>query len=84
MNQKQENWDSIIEDKTNLFDLRYKKVWRCRDLLIMFAKRDFITDYKQTILGPIRFFVQPISTTIIYVILFGQVTKVFRRYCRFF
>ena len=40
MNQKQENWDSIIEDKTNLFDLRYKKVWRCKDLLICSLKEN--------------------------------------------
>jgi lipopolysaccharide transport system permease protein len=60
MNKKKENWDLIIEDKASLFDLQLKEVWCYRDLLIMFVKRDFITNYKQTILGPIRFFVQPI------------------------
>lgn len=63
MKEKVEHWDMIIEGKTSLFSLQFKDVWRYRDLLMMFVKRDFISFYKQTILGPIWFlcnqFLQP-------------------------
>ena len=76
MNQKQENWDLIIENKTNLFDLRLKEVWRYRDLLVMFIKRDFVTVYKQTLLGPLWFFIQPILTTLTFTVIFGNFAKI--------
>ena len=64
-------WDLIIEPQTSLFDLNLKDVWRYRDLLWMFVKRDFVSFYKQTILGPLWFFIQPLFTTIIYTFVFG-------------
>lgn len=76
MHQNKENWDLIIQGKTNLFDLRLKEVWRYRDLLLMFVKRDFITVYKQTILGPLWFFIQPILTTITFTVIFGNLAKI--------
>ncbi|MCB9201632.1 MAG: ABC transporter permease [Flavobacteriales bacterium] len=69
---KTENWDLVIEGKTSLFDLKFKDVWRYRDLLYMFVKRDFISFYKQTILGPAWFFIQPIFTTIVFTFVFGN------------
>ena len=64
-------WDLTIEPKSSLFDLNLKDVWRYRDLLWMFVKRDFVSFYKQTILGPLWFFIQPLFTTIIYTFIFG-------------
>jgi lipopolysaccharide transport system permease protein len=64
-------WDLTIEPQNSIFDLNLKDVWRYRDLLWMFVKRDFISFYKQTILGPLWFFIQPLFTTIIYTFIFG-------------
>ncbi len=66
-----EEWDLTIEPQTSLFELNFKDVWRYRDLLWMFVKRDFVSFYKQTILGPLWFFIQPLFTTIIYIFIFG-------------
>lgn len=73
---KEENWDLIIEGKTSLFNLNFKDVWRYRDLLLMFVKRDFISFYKQTILGPLWFFIQPIFTTIVFSFVFGNLAGI--------
>jgi lipopolysaccharide transport system permease protein len=70
-----QEWESEIKSEDSLFSINLKEVWQYRDLLLMLVKRDYVTFYKQTILGPIWFFVQPILTTIIYVLLFGQVAK---------
>jgi lipopolysaccharide transport system permease protein len=64
-------WDLTIEPQNSLLDLNLRDVWRYRDLLWMFVKRDFISFYKQTILGPLWFFIQPLFTTIIYTFIFG-------------
>ena len=72
MMNKEENWDLIIEPQNNLFDLKLREVWRYRDLLLLFVRRDIVSFYKQTILGPIWFFIQPIFTTLVYVIVFGN------------
>jgi lipopolysaccharide transport system permease protein len=64
-------WDIIIEPKGSLFKLNFKELWHYRDLLEMYIKRDIVTFYKQTILGPIWFFIQPVFTTIVYMFVFG-------------
>jgi lipopolysaccharide transport system permease protein len=66
------DWDLIIEGKSSLFELNFKDVWRYRDLLWMFVKRDFVSFYKQTVLGPLWFFIQPIMTTIVFTFVFGN------------
>ena len=68
-------WDLVIKPKRNLFDLRLREVWKYRDLLILFVRRDFVSFYKQTILGPIWFFVQPLFTVIIYTFLFSKLAN---------
>jgi lipopolysaccharide transport system permease protein len=73
MQAKEEQWDLIIGPKKHLLDINLKQVYAYRDLLMMFVKRDFVTFYKQTILGPIWFFIQPILTTIIYLVIFGNI-----------
>lgn len=70
-----QKWTETIEDKHSLFDLKLKEVWRYKDLVYMFVKRDFISSFKQTILGPIWFFINPILTTIVYLIVFGKIAK---------
>ncbi|WP_187260547.1 ABC transporter permease [Pontibacter beigongshangensis] len=76
MKEKEEDWTLVIEPKSSLFDLQLKEVWRYRDLLIMFVTRDFISVYKQTILGPIWFFLQPLFTTITFTIVFGRIAGI--------
>ena len=72
--QKWENsWDIEISPVTNIALMDIKQLWRYRDLLGMFVKRDIVTVYKQTILGPIWFVLQPLFTTLIFVILFGRI-----------
>lgn len=71
MSEHTSDWDLTIEPQSSLFDLNLKDVWRYRDLLWMFVKRDFVSFYKQTILGPLWFFIQPLFTTIIYTFIFG-------------
>jgi lipopolysaccharide transport system permease protein len=68
----QDNWDLVIVPQKKLFDLQLDKVWRYRDLLWLLVRRDFVAFYKQTILGPIWFFVQPIASTITYSFIFGN------------
>lgn len=70
------DWDLIIQPKRNLLNINLKQVYDYKDLLFLFVKRDVITVYKQTILGPIWFFVQPILTMVIYVFVFGNVAKI--------
>jgi lipopolysaccharide transport system permease protein len=69
-------WDLVIEGSSTLFDLKFKDVWHYRDLLLMFMKRDFVSFYKQTILGPLWFFIQPLFTTIIYTFVFGGLAHI--------
>ncbi len=69
-------FDIEIRPKKNVLDINIREIWRYRDLLGMFVKRDIITIYKQTILGPIWFIVQPILTTLIYMVVFGRIAKI--------
>jgi lipopolysaccharide transport system permease protein len=72
---EQETWTEIIEPRTALLDLRLADVWRYRDLVMLFVRRDFVSNYKQTILGPLWFFIQPLLTTLTFYIIFGRVAK---------
>lgn len=65
-----------IGGRKSFFSLNLAEVWQYRDLLEMFVKRDFITFYKQTILGPLWFIIQPLLTTLIFIILFGSIAKI--------
>ncbi len=73
--QTTEEWTEVIEPKKRLLDLRLNELWRYKDLVMMFVRRDFVSNYKQTILGPIWFFLQPLLTTIMFVFIFGRVAK---------
>ncbi|TCO06911.1 ABC transporter permease [Natronoflexus pectinivorans] len=69
-------YDLIIRPKRHAFDINFKEIWQYRDLLYMFVKRDVITVYKQTVLGPIWFIIQPILTTAIYIVVFGNIAQI--------
>ena len=71
-----EDWTLVIRPHNRLFDLHLEDVWRYRDLLWMFVRRDFVAVYKQTILGPLWFFIQPLLTTLIFTIIFSGVAKI--------
>jgi lipopolysaccharide transport system permease protein len=75
-NQESQNWDLIIKGHSSLFDLNFSDLWRYRDLLAMFVRRDFVSFYKQTILGPLWFFIQPIFTTIVFSFVFGNLAGI--------
>ena len=71
-NEALKEWDLTIEPQNSLFKLNLKDVWRYRDLLGLLVKRDFTSFYKQTILGPLWFFIQPLFTTLTFVFVFGN------------
>lgn len=71
-----EHWDLIISPKKSLFQLSLADIWRYRDLLRMLVKRDFVVFYKQTILGPLWFFIQPILTALVYIIVFSRIAGI--------
>jgi lipopolysaccharide transport system permease protein len=71
-----EDWDLVIKVHTSLFDVKLKDVWHYRDLLFLFVKRDFVSFYKQTVLGPLWFFIQPIFTTIVFSFVFGKLAGI--------
>ncbi len=71
-----QQWDMVIKPKTGWFEINLKELWHYRDLIGMFVKRDFVTYYKQTILGPLWFIIQPLFATIVFTIIFGRVAKI--------
>ena len=71
-----EEWLFEIKPKNNFFSLHLKEVWRYRDLLLLFVKRDIVTVYKQTILGPLWYLIQPLFTAIIFTIIFNNVAGI--------
>ena len=75
MSEPQQQWTETIEAKHSLFDLKLGEVWRYKDLVYMFVKRDFVSGFKQTILGPLWFFINPIFTTIVYLVVFGGIAN---------
>ena len=79
MNQKNsmtEKWTEVISPKRSLLDINLKEIWRYRDLIMLFVRRDFVSQYKQTILGPIWLFIQPLFTTLTFFFVFNQIAKI--------
>ena len=72
----QQKWLFVITPKTKLIDLNLKEVWQYRDLLMLFVKRDVITLYKQTILGPLWYLIQPLFTSVIFTLVFNNVAGI--------
>jgi len=71
-----EEYHWTIEAKASLFDLKLNEIWAYRDLLWLLVRRDFVSFYKQTILGPLWFFIQPLFTTIIFTFIFGNLAGI--------
>ncbi|HEV2479877.1 MAG TPA: ABC transporter permease [Puia sp.] len=71
-----EHWDLVLKPQSSSFELHLAEIWRYRDLLWLFVKRDFVSFYKQTILGPLWFFIQPLFTTVIYTFVFGGLASI--------
>lgn len=72
----EQEWDLIIKPKTDWFDIHLGELWTYRDLIGMFVKRDYVTLYKQTVLGPLWYLIQPLFTTLVFTIIFGKVAKI--------
>jgi lipopolysaccharide transport system permease protein len=75
-NHQEDNWDLEIAPQSSLLDLQLGQLWKYRDLLLLFVRRDFVANYKQTILGPLWFFIQPLLTTITFTIIFGNIAGI--------
>ena len=75
MEHKNTEWTNVISSEHSLFKLNLREVWDYRDLVYMFVKRDFVSSFKQTILGPLWFFINPIFTTVVYLIVFGNIAN---------
>ncbi len=71
-----QSWTTEIRAQKNLLDLDYKELWAYRDLLTMFVRRNIVVQYKQTILGPLWYFVQPALTVIMYMVVFGGIAGI--------
>ena len=69
----EQGWDLVIEPPKGWFDLHLRDLWRYRDLVGLFVRRDFVAVYKQTILGPLWHLIQPLLTTLMFTVVFGQI-----------
>jgi lipopolysaccharide transport system permease protein len=74
--QTTEHWDLIIKPKSKWYDIDLRALWRYKDLLMLLVRRDFVAVYKQTILGPLWLFIQPVLTSITFTFIFGQIAKI--------
>tara|TARA_Y100000590_G_scaffold456625_1_gene607562 strand:+ start:129 stop:971 length:843 start_codon:yes stop_codon:yes gene_type:complete len=70
------NWDQIIRSKKSWFDFNLKEIFSYKDLIYMLVKRDFVTFYKQTILGPLWYIIQPLVNTLVFTVIFGKLAKI--------
>ena len=72
----EEAWTTIIKPTNSWFDINLRELWAYRDLVLLFVRRDFVAQYKQTILGPLWFFIQPLLTSLVFTVLFGRIAKI--------
>lgn len=70
-----QDWDLIIRPQRSWWDLRLDELWRYRDLVLLFVRRDFVSVYKQTILGPLWYLIQPLLTTLVFTVVFGNIAR---------
>lgn len=74
--QVKEDWTEVISPKRSIMDINLRELWRYRDLIMLFVRRDFVSVYKQTILGPIWLFLQPLFTTLTFFFVFNRIAKI--------
>ena len=70
------NWSTVIKPKTGWFDINLRELWQYRDLIVMFVQRNFESSYKQTVLGPLWFIINPLLTSLMYTVVFGQIARI--------
>ena len=70
------NWTMEIRSRSGWFDINLSELWRYRDLILLFVRRDFVAYYKQTILGPLWFLLQPLFTTVVFTIIFSRIAQI--------
>src|SRR5690349_5428842 len=71
-----ETWTEIIQPKVKLFSMNLKEIFRYKDLIFLFVKRDLAAQYRQTILGPLWHVIQPVFTTIMFLLVFNKIAKI--------
>ena len=76
MAEMEQEWTTEIRPKDSLLSVDFKEIWRYRDLMMLFVKRNIITQYKQTVLGPLWYVIQPMMTTVMYMVVFGGIAKI--------
>ena len=76
MGKMEQGWTTEIRPKDKLLSVDFKEIWQYRDLMMLFVKRNIITQYKQTILGPLWYVIQPLMTTVMYMVVFGGIAKI--------
>ncbi len=69
-------WTTVIQPRRGWFDINFADLWRYRDLIMLFVRRDFVANYKQTILGPLWFLLQPLLTTLVFTVIFGKIARI--------
>ena len=69
-------WTTVIRPETPWWDLNLRELWRYRDLIALFVRRDLVAQYKQTVLGPLWFLIQPLFTTVVFTIVFGKIARI--------
>ncbi len=77
---QEESWSLVVTPRSKWLNLNLFEIWKYRDLLFLFVKREITTVYKQTILGPLWYFIQPILTTIMFTVVFGNIAKISTRW----
>lgn len=75
-NDQTEHWDLIIKPRSGWFNIDITEVFRYWDLILLFVRRDFVTFYKQTILGPLWYIIQPLFNTLVFTLIFGKIAKI--------
>ncbi len=73
--QARDDWTLVIRPTRGWFDLRLRELWQARDLIMLFVWRDFVATYKQTVLGPLWYLIQPLLTTITFTVIFGNIAR---------
>ena len=71
-----DNWNEIITSEKKALNLNLKEIFKYRDLLMLFVKRDVVTIYKQTVLGPLWYLIQPLFTSLIFTLIFNKVANI--------
>lgn len=73
---EENQWTKIIRPRSGWFDVHLAELWHYKDLILLFVRRDFVSVYKQTILGPLWYVIQPLLTTIVFTVIFGRIAKI--------